>query len=68
MKIAGNETAMIVSEVLKFRIGKYRLYRVKLTRHYRWFLLDHPILPAYKDGLKRINDNFFVCIGKYKLK
>lgn len=62
----GNETALINSFQPVLKVGKYRLYRVWLDRHTRYFLLDHVPYWAYRTGLKRITNKFFVCIGVFK--
>lgn len=59
----GNETMIIVSARLVLKLCKYRLYRVKLRVHERWLLLDRKRNPQFQDGLRRINNNFFVSIG-----
>lgn len=59
----GQETAIIQSSDLKLKIGKYRIYRVKLATHTRIFIVDHVLRDQYRTGLKRITNDVFVCIN-----
>jgi hypothetical protein len=64
MKLHGNETAIVESHRLLFKVGKYRLYKINLRVHTQYFLLDHPAHAQYYNGLKRMTNSFFVCIGQ----
>lgn len=66
MKLYGNETARVESSELIIKIGKYRLYRVQLATHRRYFLVDyeiHPLISSQHSTLKRITNNLFISIG-----
>lgn len=64
----GDETAGIKKHKLRFRIGKYRLYKVwsSNTDKVYHIISENYKLPKYKykafritGGLKRLNDNLF---------
>jgi hypothetical protein len=61
----GNETAIIKSSKLLFKIGKYRIYEAKLSTYTRIFILDDEISAQYQEGLKRLpfSNKYFVSIG-----
>lgn len=66
----GNETAIIYSHKLRFRLFKYRLYKVELRTKTAYFIMDMP-LPSYKyrsyhisDGLQRLTNHLFILREK----
>lgn len=69
----GNETAGIQKHKLRFRLGKYRLYKVWSTNTNKEFYIitENLKMPKYKykayritGGLKRLNNNLFYWRNK----
>ena len=66
----GNESAIILSHKLRFRLFKYRLYKIELRTKTAYFITDTP-LPKYKyrsyhisDGIQRLTDHLFILREK----
>lgn len=62
-----SDTAIITKGELLFKIGKYRLYRVKFLYKTALFITDHEIRKRYR-RIHRITDYKFLALEKKETK